>query len=100
MGRRKVGTAIEHSMLVNRWATRVPHCSSPPRTVDLYEILQVSPRAEAAVIEAVYRRLVRVYDPASVVADDTDPFLIGLRLAYETLRDPARRAAYDRRRHE
>jgi hypothetical protein len=64
---------------------------------DLYEILQVSPRADPEVIEAAYRRLVRAHAPPPGPAWSEDPRLIGLQLAYETLRDPARRAAYDRR---
>ncbi len=68
------------------------------RRGDLYEILQVSPNAEPEVIEAAYRRLARKYHPDGQPGDETTPIMIGLNLAYATLRDPARRAAYDRRR--
>ena len=65
---------------------------------DLYELLQVSPKAEPEVIEAAYRRLARKYHP-DAGADEADPArMTGLNRAYETLRDPSRRAAYDRQR--
>jgi hypothetical protein len=68
------------------------------RQGDLYEILQVSPRAEPEVIEAAFRRLARMYHP-DVHPSGGDPGrMVAFNLAYETLKDPAKRAAYDRRR--
>lgn len=65
---------------------------------DLYEILQVSPDAEAEVIEAAYKRLMRKYHPdvnrdaaASSRARD-------INAAYEVLGDRDRRREYDETR--
>jgi hypothetical protein len=65
---------------------------------DFYEILQVSPRAEPEVIEAAFRRLARKYHPDVDRAAGDLGRMIALNLAYETLKDPVRRADYDRRR--
>lgn len=65
---------------------------------DLYEVLQVSPKAEPEVVEAAYRRLARKYHP-DINQDPADAArMADLNRAYETLRDPARRSAYDRER--
>jgi hypothetical protein len=66
-------------------------------TADLYEVLQVSPNAEAEVLEAAYRRLARKYHP-DAGAEPSVERMAELNAAYETLRDSGKRAAYDRRR--
>ena len=59
---------------------------------DLYEVLQVHPRAEAEVIRAAYRTLARKYHPDH----GGDPGrMIALNDAWDVLGDPNRRAAYD-----
>jgi hypothetical protein len=60
----------------------------------LYEILQVDPRAEPEVLEAAFRRLARKYHPD--ISRTSDERMKELNAAYEVLRDPARRAEYDR----
>jgi hypothetical protein len=64
---------------------------------DLYEVLQVSPNAGAEVLEAAYRRLARKYHP-DAGAEPSVERMAELNGAYETLRDPLKRAAYDRGR--
>lgn len=62
-----------------------------PRT--LYEILEVPATAEAAEIESAYRRGIEALQGQADTAD-----AISLRrVAYDTLGNPDRRAAYDRR---
>ena len=62
---------------------------------DLYEILQVSPRAEFEVIEAAFRRLALKYHP------DRNPTLAAnermqeINRAYAILKDPLQRTNYD-----
>src|SRR5438552_584955 len=65
---------------------------------DLYQVLQVDPSADGEVLEAAYRRLARKYHPDVSSAPDAEARMRELNDAYATLRDPARRAAYDRGR--
>jgi hypothetical protein len=67
---------------------------------DLYRVLQVDPRADAEVLEAAYRRLARKYHPDVSSAPDAEARMRELNDAYATLRDPVRRASYDRGRAE
>jgi DnaJ domain len=62
----------------------------------LYEILQVDPRAEPEVLEAAFRRLARKYHPDVSRTTDSAERMKDLNAAYQVLRDPARRADYDR----
>ncbi|SDK82092.1 Nuclease-related domain-containing protein [Actinopolyspora mzabensis] len=61
--------------------------------VDYYELLGVTREASAAEIKSAYRSLARVMHPD---AGGTAGTFRSLQEAYETLSDPARRAAYDR----
>jgi hypothetical protein len=69
-----------------------------PDEPDYYEVLQVSPRAEPAIIDVAYRKLAQKYHP------DVNPDSLAhermreLNQALEVLSDPGKRAAYDRRR--
>lgn len=64
---------------------------------DLYEVLQVHPAAEPEVIEAAFRGLTRKYHPDLNPSPDATQAMQRLTAAYEVLRDPDRRAAYDRK---
>jgi curved DNA-binding protein len=74
--------------------------SGPPREAtgeeftDLYVILQISPTAEPDTLQRVYRLLAARYHPDNSQTGDLQKFLL-LQKAYETLTDPAKRAAYD-----
>ncbi len=69
---------------------------------DYYETLQVHPKADAVAIDAAYARLREHYDPAKLegAADELIELARARRdaieRAYAVLRDPARRASYDR----
>ncbi|MSP11541.1 MAG: hypothetical protein EXR62_01155 [Chloroflexi bacterium] len=65
-----------------------------------YRILQVDPAAEPEVVEAAYRRLARKYHPDVNPALDASDRMKYINLAWEILRDPARRQAYDRQREK
>ena len=67
-------------------------------TEDLYEILQVHHAAEPEVIEAAYRRLLRMYHPDVNNTKEAHDITVRLNYAYEILRDPTKRADYDRQR--
>lgn len=69
--------------------------TTPTHQKDYYLILQVQPSAEPEVIQAAYRRLARKYHPDVGRRDPTR--MQALNEAYETLSDPALRAAYNRR---
>ena len=62
---------------------------------DYYEILQVSPKVEPEVIQAAYRRLARKYHPDVNKSPQAAERMKQINEAYEVLRDPAKRAAYD-----
>lgn len=65
---------------------------------DYYEILGVEPGAGEAEIKSAYRRLARKYHPdVSKEAGAEDKFK-AVNEAYEALRDPQKRAAYDQLR--
>lgn len=63
---------------------------------DPYEVLQVHPAAEPEVIDAAFRGLTRKYHPDLNPSPDATEAMQRLTAAYEVLRDPDRRAAYDR----
>ncbi|KMS66453.1 hypothetical protein ACZ91_68345 [Streptomyces regensis] len=68
------------------------------RTVepDLYAVLGVAPSATAEVITSAFRRRAWELRPDTRVDAVTAARFDEVRAAYETLRDPVRRAAYDR----
>lgn len=60
---------------------------------DLYEILEVSPRARGEVIAAAYRALARKFHPD---AGGDERIMMDINRAWEVLGNPDLRAAYDR----
>jgi curved DNA-binding protein CbpA len=67
--------------------------------IDAYKTLQVDPEAEDEVIQAAYRRLARKYHPdVSGPSSESGVRMTAINKAWETLRDPVRRRAYDRAR--
>lgn len=62
---------------------------------DYYSILQVTPHAESAVIEAAYRQLARLFHPDMNHAPDATARMQAINDAYSVLRDPKRRSEYD-----
>ena len=62
----------------------------------LYEVLEVSPNASAAVIKAAYRCLVQQFHPDKNPGDPTAAERLSLiNQAYAVLADPLQRARYD-----
>ncbi len=64
---------------------------------DLYAILGVAPDASQTQISHAYRRLARAHHP-DIHPDPDSAALVAAAAAYAILRDPSRRAAYDRSR--
>ncbi|HEX9132260.1 MAG TPA: DnaJ domain-containing protein [Ktedonobacteraceae bacterium] len=64
---------------------------------DYYAILEVSPTSTTAEIKRSYRRLARLHHP-DLNAQALDTHIKHLNEAYEILRDPLKRAAYDQQR--
>jgi curved DNA-binding protein len=62
--------------------------------VDYYELMQISPNAEPATVQRVYRMLAARYHPDNPETGDTDRFVL-LKAAYDVLGDAERRAEYD-----
>jgi curved DNA-binding protein CbpA len=65
---------------------------------DPYDVLGVDPSASAERITSAYRRLVRELHPDTRTDEVAEEALGRVIAAYETLRDPAARAAHDRSR--
>ncbi|MEN6537899.1 MAG: DnaJ domain-containing protein [Bryobacteraceae bacterium] len=62
--------------------------------VDYYELMQISPNAEAETVQRVYRMLAARYHPDNPETGDAERFLL-LNEAFRTLSEPEHRAAYD-----
>jgi len=67
----------------------------PDELPELYRVLQVDPTADPDVVQAAYRVLARKLHP-DLVGDEEGMKV--LNAAWEVLRDPQRRARYDRDR--
>jgi len=63
---------------------------------DPYDILQLAHHAEPEVVEAAYRRLARKYHPDTNSSANATAHMQEINWAYEILKDPAKRASYDR----
>jgi hypothetical protein len=66
--------------------------------IDYYELLQLSPNAEAEAIHRAYRYLAARYHPDNPKTGDPEKFLL-VQSAFNTLVDPKRRAEYDLAQH-
>jgi curved DNA-binding protein CbpA len=73
-----------------------PRSPTPPG-FDAYKTLQVDPEADPEVIQAAYRRLAQKFHP-DVAGTASSERMATINTAWEILRDPERRAAYDRSR--
>jgi|SRR5579863_132893 len=62
--------------------------------VDYYEVLQISPNADAETLRRVYRLQAQRFHPDNLESGDAATFR-RISDAYEILSDPERRAAYD-----
>lgn len=67
--------------------------------VDYYEILQISPNADAETVHRIYRVQAQRFHPDNLDTGNAEKFR-QIAEAYEILSDPERRAAYDREHRE
>ncbi len=68
-----------------------------PEDFSHYDVLGVRPDADSGTIRDAYRSNAAQYHPDVNSAPNAQAMMAMLNAAWETLRDPARRAAYDRR---
>ena len=66
------------------------------RRKNLYQVLQVDPEAERDIIATVYRRLALRYHPDRDPSPEAQRAMVAINAAWEVLKDPERRAAYDK----
>src|SRR5215510_2235190 len=64
--------------------------------IDYYEILEISPNANSGTIERIFRYFAQRYHPDNQDTGDRHRFETILE-AYNTLKDPVKRAQYDLR---
>ena len=62
----------------------------------LYQVLQVDPSADPEIIEVAYKRLAMKHHPDTGGGPESQERMRQLNAARDVLRDPARRATYDR----
>jgi curved DNA-binding protein CbpA len=67
------------------------------RPYSLYDVLNVSPGVSPGALEAAYRALMKKHHPDRSGAAAAGSQAAEINAAFSTLRDPARRADYDRR---
>lgn len=63
----------------------------------LYDVLNVAPEAEAVVVEAAYKALMKKYHPDQAAGAPVPKDAAAINEAFAVLKDPARRADYDHR---
>ena len=69
--------------------------------IDFYELLEVERTADDATIKSAYRRMAMRYHPdKNPGCDDSENRFKAINEAYDCLKDPQKRAAYDRFGHE
>ena len=68
-------------------------------TLDCYEVMQLSPHADADTISHVHRMLALRYHPDNAETGNSEKF-IRLSEAYRILSDPEKRARYDAGRRD
>jgi hypothetical protein len=74
-------------------------CQSPDQeNANYYELLQIKPYANTGTIRGAYRQVARQAHPDVNRAPDATQQMQVFNEAYAVLRDPSRRAAYDRAR--
>ena len=68
--------------------------------VDFYELLEVERTADAGTIKSAYRKLAMKYHPdKNAGCKDSEAKFKAVSEAYDCLKDPQKRAAYDRFGH-
>ena len=69
--------------------------------IDFYELLEVERGADEAVLKSAYRRLAMKWHPDKNPGDaEAEARFKAISEAYDCLKDPQKRAAYDRFGHE
>ncbi len=69
--------------------------------IDFYELLEVERTADDATIKSAYRRMAMRYHPdKNPGCGDSENRFKAINEAYDCLKDPQKRAAYDRFGHE
>ena len=89
-------TRMPYDKIVEPGGPHEPAGGGTPRVSEFYELLGVSRDASDADIKKAYRKLAMEYHPDRNPAPDAEARFKEFTEAYEVLRDPQKRAAYDR----
>lgn len=96
MAKNKLFTILPTLIILSLVSTTILSSSGPQR--DLYEVLGVSKTATTEEIKKAFRKLTRKYHPDRNPADKKEwakEKFVELANAYEILKDPKKREAYD-----
>jgi curved DNA-binding protein CbpA len=96
---------IFYGILICRYAAQTANKEAVARgyrealsSKDYYKILQIDPAADPEIIAVAYKRLARKYHPDTNGSLDATLRMQEINAAYQVLRDPVKRAQYDRER--
>lgn len=90
----RCGLAFEEDFNGTSTGTKEEQAPLSEDTPDLYEVLQISAKADMDTIHRVFRLLAQRFHPDNTESGDPDMFR-KIYDAYKVLSDPERRAAYD-----
>lgn len=93
-GSYRSGLALDEEEGESNWTWQAKVVQSNDEEQDHYELLQLSPTAHPDTIQRVYRILAQRYHPDNKETGDSEIFK-KTNEAYQVLKDPEKRAAYD-----
>jgi len=86
---------VANGRRAQKWQNQITrHVVEPSEFIDYYEIMEISPNANSETIDRIFRFLAQRYHPDNPDSGDRAHFDVVME-AYNTLKDPVKRAQYD-----